>query len=74
MTDSSLDWLRFLKENMRCLLRLVEMLVQPLLVEGVQLCWSLSYVLLQHLSICTITVPQGSGKDSLTLLLLLLSS
>lgn len=31
-----------------------------------------SYVLLQHLSICTVTVPHGSGKDFLTLLLLLL--
>lgn len=31
-----------------------------------------SYVLLQHLSICTITVPHGSAKDFLTLLLLLL--
>lgn len=70
MTDLSLGWHTLLKEYIRCLIWSVEMLVL-LLVEAVQLCWSLSCVLLQHLSFCTIIVPYRSGKDFLTLLLLL---
>lgn len=70
MTDLPLDWHTLLKENMSFLLQL-EMLVHAWLVEGVQIRWEFdSRVLLQHLSICTVTVPHGSGKDFLTLLLL----